>query len=352
MSAGVGANRRTAWLAGFVAVSMAANYLALRMPLPPGALQQFELLLLVQVFVLWPLLFFLLRNPQNRKARSAILPVAAGMLFGSLVLPAESKHVWHYIDQLRWVVVLGFGAGELWVMLILFRSLGKLRSSTTPDTDIAEAMRGALGDKAGTRLLTVELLMWFYALLSWRAKDYRYAGREHFSIHRHEGNASNQVGFLVVLGVEIPFVHFFVWLWSPTAALVLTGLSLYGFAWMLGEYRATLLRPVSVDEQDLHLRYGLLGDERVPLSAIDAVERCAIRLRRRRGLLRRTPAGGTANVRIALRPMTQIAGLFGTKDYDTIVLAVDDPARFIDALRARLEHVARPGVCMHELKID
>jgi hypothetical protein len=98
MSAGVSANRRTAWLAGFVAVSMAANYLALRMQLPPGAVQQFEMVLLVQVFVLWPLLFFLLGNPQNRKARSAMLPVATGMLFGSLVLPAESKHVWHSIS--------------------------------------------------------------------------------------------------------------------------------------------------------------------------------------------------------------------------------------------------------------
>lgn len=344
MSAGVTANRRAAWLAGFVAVSMAANYLALRMPLPPGALQQFELVLLLQVFLLWPLMFFLLANPQSRKARSMVLPITAGMLFGSVALPTESKHVWHYIDQLRWVVVLAFGAAELWVMLTLFRSLGKLRSSTTPDTDIADTMRGALGDKAGTRLLTVELLMWFYALLSWRAKEYRYDGVEHFSIHRHEGNASNQVGFLVVLGAEIPLVHFFVWLWSPTAALVLSGLSLYGLVWMLGEYRATLLRPVSVNEQDLHLRYGLLGDERVPLSAIDAVEPCAIRLRRRHGLLRRTPAGGTANVRIALKPMTRIAGPLGTKAYDTIVLAVDEPARFVDSLRARLENATTPGV--------
>ncbi|PHV08518.1 hypothetical protein CSQ96_02910 [Janthinobacterium sp. BJB412] len=338
------ASRRTAWLAGFVAVSMAANCLALRMPLPPYVPQQFELVLLAQVFVLWPLLFFLLAHPQRREARAIVLPITTGMLFGSLVLPAESKHVWHYIDQLRWVVVLAFGAAELWVMLTLLRSLGKLRSSTTPESDIADAMRGALGDKAATRLLTVELLMWFYALLSWRAKQYRYDGVEHFSIHRHEGNASNQVGFLVVLGAEIPVVHFFVWLWSPTAALVLTGLSLYGFAWMLGEYRATLLRPVSLNEHDLHLRYGLLGDERVPLSAIDAVEPCAIRLRRRRGLLRRTPAGGTANVRIALKPMARIAGLFGTKAYDTIVLAVDDPALFVDSLRARLGHANMQGV--------
>jgi len=41
-------------------------------------------------------------------------------------------------------------------------------------------------------------------------------------------NASNQPGFLMLLGAKIPIVHFMVYLFDSIAAAVVTALSVYG----------------------------------------------------------------------------------------------------------------------------
>lgn len=318
----------------FVLLSMAASYWVIRVNgtvVPPT---RYEAMLLLQVFLLWPLLFFTLVYPHTRKAKQVLLPLLGGMLFGSLVLPDSAKYAWNYIDMLRWVVIVAFGIGELWALLLLVRALPRLLRTTTPDEDIAELMTRALGDSVPTRFMTAELLMWFYALLSWGTRNFRYRGEQHFHTHSHEGNASTQVGFLVIVGVEMPIAHVFLAMWSEPAAIIAGVISIYGFLWMLGEYRASRLRPVSLDRDHLYIRMGVTGNEQVRIADIAEVASCNERFRGRDGLLRRMPVGTTANIMITLRQPTLIPTTFGTGAYTHIALAVDEPRRLIESLRS------------------
>ncbi len=66
------------------------------------------------------------------------------------------------------------------------------------------------------------------------------------------------------------------------------------------------------------------------------VERSNQVFRRRPGLLRRVPAGGTANLLIRLRPATRVQTCLGEDTYSLLALAVDEPDRFITSIKAKL----------------
>lgn len=319
----------------FVLGSAIANSVAVRQPWLADAGSYFELVMMAQVFLLWPLLFLLMVYPITRKASHVMIPVAIGILFTSRILPADWKHYWRYVETLRWILMGGFLVAEVWVMSLLLRSLTRLRGTDQPESMIRETVEGHLGESVASRLMATELLMWFFSLASWRSRGYRYVGQELFTTHRHDDNLSTKQAFLILIGAEMPIMHFVIWLWNHTAALVVTAISVYGYFWLLGEYRASKLRPVSIDDDFLYLRYGLLGNEKVPLRSI--VGACAFDrpMRRQRGLLRHTPAM-RPNLRIQLRGRTEIEHVFGTSTYETIVLGVDEPARLIAAINARI----------------
>lgn len=319
----------------FVLASVVGNYVAVRQPSLADAGSYFELVMMAQVFLLWPLLFLLLVYPVTRKARHLMIPIAIGVLCTSRILPADWKHYWRYVETLRWVVVGGFLVAEVWVMALLLRSLTRLRGTDAPEDMIREIVTRYLGDSVASRLMATELLMWFFSLASWRSRGYRYAGKEFFTTHEHDHNISTQRAFLILIGAEMPIMHGLLWLWSPTAAWIVTAISVYGYFWLLGEYRASLLRPVSIDDEFLYLRYGLLGNEKVPLQAIASVRSFNQPMRRQRGLLRHTPAM-RPNLRIQLHGPTEIKHMFGTSTYETIVLGVDEPARLMSALNDRI----------------
>jgi len=320
--------------AGVILFSLLGNFLLIRSPALRAHGAEIELALLAQVFVLWPLLFAWLVYPVTRKARHLLLPVTVGMLFGSLMLPQDWKYYWTAIDPLRWLLAALLVAGEVWVIALLLRSLARLRGSDRPEDGMREIVEQRLGPGTLTRLISAELLMWFYALLSWRSHSYRFVGDEFFSVHRHQGNADNQKGFLILIGAEIPLAHGLLWLWSPRSAWIVTALSLYGYCWLLGEHRATLLRPVSIDTEFLYLRYGLLGDERIPLAAIDSVRNWSNPVPRQHGVLRHK-GGGIPNLQIVLHRPTAIDTVFGPREFRTAFIAVDEPGRLIKAIEAR-----------------
>ncbi|WP_374673738.1 hypothetical protein [Ideonella sp.] len=90
--------------------------------------------------------------------------------------------------------------------------------------------------------------------------------------------------------------------------------------------------PITLTNEGLHLRSGVLGDHWVPRSAILAAEATAVRPRRGRQRLRLTGVG-RANVLIRLRPGTRLGTPFGERVVSEIVLGVDEPARLLAALR-------------------
>lgn len=288
----------------------------------------FDLLVLLPLLYLWT---------HRHRGRQAWFGAAAlfgfGVLAGSWLLPAGSKQFWLLLETLRLPVLLIVVGVQLLLIATVIRAAWRQADARPLEDSIAAALQQRLGAQPTTRLLLIEARLWIYALLR-RPLRAPFPGTRHFSVHRQGENASNQLAFLIIVAAEIPLAHALLhFIWSPLAALVITTLSLYGLVFLWAEYRATCLRPISLEDHHLHIRHGLLGDVVVPLSAIAAVERCQGAVRRVSGRLRFTGMGA-ANLRLVLAPGMRLQTPFRLTEVAEIYLGVDDPAGLQAALTA------------------
>lgn len=287
----------------------------------------FDLLLVLPACYLW------VHRRQGRQAwwgAAALLGV--GVLAGSWSLPETSKQAWRWLEAIRLPLLLVFVTAQALLLTGIFRAAWRQRGREVIEDSVCAGLAHRFGHSALTRLLALEARLWIYALLR-RPAAAEFPGQAHFSVHAQGGNASNQVAFLVLMAAEIPLLHLLLhFLWSPLAALVITVLSLYGWLFLWAEYRATRLRPVSLDGARLRVRHGITIDFVVPLDGILRAERCRGPVRRSAGRLR-AYGMGEANVRLLLCPGTRIETAFGTPLVKEIYLGVDQPDALLLALR-------------------
>ena len=194
------------------------------------------------------------------------------------------------------------------------------------------------GDTPVTRLLVLEARIWFYALFASRRYPPQFPGDAHFSCHAKDGHASNQLGFIVLILVELPIVHVLLALfWSSQAAWIMSLLTLWGLAFLVAEYRASLLRPISLERDELVIRYGVLVDLRVPIRDIGSVCPAHVAVPRRESGSLRCCEAGVPNVRINLARPLDMPTLSGRgRRIERIHLGVDAPARLVACIESRL----------------
>lgn len=286
----------------------------------------------VDLILLIPLLYLAFNHRQGWQAvRRALLLAGLGVFIGGLILPAESKQVWLLLDPLRYVAIALLLALQLLVVGgVLWRVFAARGARNVELALQAEIDARVVGTRLA-RLLRLESRIWIYGLLR-RPVTQTFPGQRHFHVGRQGFNATNQLGFLILVGAEIPVAHFLIALFDPVLAAVVTALSVYGFLFLLADYRATRLRPISVDAGGLHLRYGVVTDTWLPWSQIAAVTPHRGDVRRANGE-RRLIGMGQANVCIELLPDATLDGLFGKRPTRRLYLGVDEPGEFIAAVQ-------------------
>lgn len=234
----------------------------------------FDLLFLIPLTYLW------INRKQGRQAFiGAIALFGFGVLLGSWILPTGSKNVWLVLEQLRFVLLLGVILVQATLIALMISEVIAKKESHNLDIAVDEAIDRRFGHAGFANLMRIEARMWLYALLREPIK-HGFPGEQHFHYHLHQGNASNQQAFLILIGAEIPIAHVLLNLYSPTLALFVTATSIYGFIFLLAEYRATLYRPISIGSETLHIRYGVIGDQIILLSDIAEIGKCEGRIKR------------------------------------------------------------------------
>jgi len=112
-------------------------------------------------------------------------------------------------------------------------------------------------------------------------------------------------------------LHF---LWSPFVANVATGLTLIGLVFFIAEYKAIAIRPISIMQGCIIVRYGLWNPLKIPLREINHVKLNS-KFIRRSGNVNRFNLAGNPNIEIMLN------------SGKLIYLGVDAPREFILTLK-------------------
>ncbi|MFC0676715.1 hypothetical protein ACFFGH_02455 [Lysobacter korlensis] len=318
----------------FAAAVVAANAFLVRNYAHFSAGPAPEWPVMIDLLLFVPLVFLALNWRQGKAAVVRTLAlVSLGALAGSLILPAESKHAWLIVEDLRYVALGVVVVFQLGLITLVLTRVAREHHSQNLELSLDRAIDERFGNSAFARLLRLESRVWLYGLLR-RPIRHAFPGIRHFHVGKQGMNASNQMGFLILIGAEIPIAHFFIYLFNPTVAAVATGLSVYGLLFMLAEYRATLYRPLSVTERGLHVRYGVASDFLIEWPTIATAAPTRDTVRRAKGRMRLIGMG-EANVLIKLAPGTRVSGLAGCRVVEQIYLGVDDPVGLIAEIDAR-----------------
>lgn len=154
--------------------------------------------------------------------------------------------------------------------------------------------------------------------------------RASFTRHRYELPTLG-VFFALAL-VELFAVHLLIALWSPTAAWILSALTVLALAQIVLLVHGMIRSPTHVDETTITVLHGRRSRVVVPLSSISSIEEVAFQPEEKGPRTLRATVLAQPNVAIRLSAPLQ----HGKRTLSTITMRLDEPAAFLATVRARL----------------
>ncbi|MCK8046718.1 hypothetical protein MSG37_17655 [Shewanella sp. 1CM18E] len=284
-----------------------------------------EWLLFIDGLIVLPLLCFLcIKNPKDAMIK-AFAYTCLIVLLGSVVIPDDSKLIWSYLELGRYLVLGLFIIFETMTIFTVFYAIrASLAAKQDPELAITRPIEQAFGKTPFSALLSIEARVWTYALFSKRVKAQHFRGEHHFSCHKKDCTQSNQLGFIFMILFELPIMHLVLhFLWSPLAANIVTGLTLFGLIFFIAEYRAIAIRPISITPSCIIIRYGVWNPLEIAISDIKQIK-LNQHFIPRSSMVKRFNLSGVPNVEIKLR------------SDEFIYLGLDEPHRFLSSFDSSL----------------
>lgn len=227
----------------------------------------------VDMVVVIPLAFYYLFVRSRALPALTLAPVfVLSVLAASLVLPAGHRQSLRFAEVLAVPIELGLLGWIAW------RSARAMRVARRDGaSDLLERLQRAAFELTrndwAAAVLALELGVFYYAFASWRARPHAPAGTRVFSLHERSGHAGVVLAFLLLMAAEGFAVHVLLLKWSSLVAWIFTLSTVYAALWLLADYRATVLRPIVVDDECVLIRAGFRCTLRVPRAAIVKVGR-------------------------------------------------------------------------------
>jgi len=212
--------------------------------------------------------FFVVRTGKARAL--TIAPVfLLGTMTASAVIPRAEQQ---FLRQLGAVMV---PFAELLLAGALVRRIAKARKERSTSSDpyerIHAAARTLACDGLVADVIASEVAMLYYATFGWRLRAEEPRGTA-LTFHERSGWGSILACIFVLIAAEGLGMHLLLSRWSPIAAWAWTGLDLWAAIWLLGDYNALRLRRSFIDDDALHLRFGMRWSVTIPRELIASID--------------------------------------------------------------------------------
>ena len=294
-----------------------------------------------------PLLIYLVAVRWLGWSWTVVVPTAiVGLVLSHRWVPAAKDGL---LADLEWILipielmilgVIGWRARQVW------RQLRREQPTTGSGNEVWGAIRRAttttLGKSRVAEILGYELAVQVFALGFWR-KPLPEPTATQFTVDRKSGFGLLMGGLAIATAAEIVPIHVLVHtFWSPTAAWVLTLISIYGGLFVLGHWQAVRRQPLELGDDALHFRLGLMWEVAVPYHRVASWRAVQATEDDFAAALRLVPAGRPSHLLEIAASETEAPlvalGPYGLRrPVERIVLHVDEPRRFEEALAARLD---------------
>ncbi|MCB0834902.1 MAG: hypothetical protein KDC45_15640 [Bacteroidetes bacterium] len=276
-----------------------------------------------------PFLVYVLLVRTKRAPWLVLVPsFVLGYALAKLTIPAGNQAA---LDLLRFLALPVELTVITYLIIVARRAIKHTPAGGDFATRFRAAARTALSARVPADILTTEVAILYYAFH--RNRTAVVPGS--FTVHREAGYVAVVIGIGMAIVAETLALHFLISLWSVVFAWILTGLSMYSFIWITGDYRAMTARPVLVTSTHLLLRFGLRWEADIPLERIIGIGTLKNNKDKPDADTLVAALLGSPNVQITLDRPVEITGLYGIRRVvKTIRLRVDGSSKFCAALGA------------------
>ena len=186
--------------------------------------------------------------------------------------------------------------------------------------------------------VVTEIAVFYYGFIYWKKRELK---ENEYSYHKDSGTITLLIAIIFIVAIETVVFHILLENWSSIAAWVLTSLSIYSGIQIFGFLKSMFKRPISIEDEKLFLRYGIMNEATIDLKDIDSVEASSKDLELNKETRKLSFLGEleSHNIIIRLKKENTLVGLYGIKrKFKNLAFYVDDKIEFKNRINNALQH--------------
>lgn len=293
----------------------------------------FDLLLTV------PFVYFLLIRKTNIPKTTVVPFLILGIIICSLIMPTENQN---YLNLFKtWILPIVELSILSFVIFKLRKGVKRYTLNKTESFDFFTTLKSTcygILPKALVIPVVTEIAVFYYGFIYWRKRKLR---ENEFTYHKDSGTITLLIAIIFIVAIETVTIHILLAKWNATVAWVLTFLSIYSGIQIFGFVKSMLKRPISIENNKLFLRYGIMNQTTIDLENISSIEISSkdIELNKETRKLSFLGALESHNLVIRLKEENTLIGLYGIKrKYKNLALHVDKKNEFKEWINNSLQH--------------
>lgn len=280
----------------------------------------FEYLYLIDGLLVLPILCLWLIKDKKEAIFKTLAYGGLVIFIAGFIIPDEEKFLIKSLEPLKYIasfLILFLEVGAFVIIIFALRSA--ISVGKDPDESIERPIKSLFGNSFIGEIFSIEARVWSFILFPKHIKKTNYSGQHHFDYHKKDDAKIDSLGFIFLILFEIPIIHLLLhFIWSPLGALVVSGLTSLGLFFLIAEYRSFGVRPVSILDKTLIIRYGVWNVFKIPVDKIVSIQFNNKDVRRSKSV-KIYNYSGVPNIVINLKD----------NKYKKVYLGLDSPGDFI-----------------------
>lgn len=285
-----------------------------------------------------PFIYFLLIRKTNIPKTTIVPFLIIGIVICSLILPTENQH---YLNLFKtWVLPIVELSVLSFVVHNIRKAIKSYKQKEGNSIDFFTTLKNTcyeLLPKHAVIPVVTEIAVFYYGFIYWKKLELK---ENEFSYHKNSGSISLLIAIILIVTIETVALHSLLTKWSSIAAWILTFLSIYSGIQIFGFLKSMLKRPISIEDDKLFLRYGIMNETTIDLKNIDSIELSSkdIELTKETRKLSFLGELESHNLVIHLKEENALIGLYGIiRKYKTLAFHVDDKFEFQNRINQALK---------------
>ena len=285
-----------------------------------------------------PFIYFLLIRKTNIPKTTVVPFLILGVVLCSIILPSENQQ---YLNLFKtWILPIIELSVLSYVIYNVRKGIKHYKLSKTESFDFFTTLKNTCYEilpKGVVIPVVTEIAVFYYGFLYWKKRELK---ENEYSYHKESGTITLLIAIIFIVAIETIVLHILLAKWNNIAAWILTFLSIYSGFQIFGFLKSMFKRPISIENDRLYLRYGIMSETTIYIKDIDRVEISSKDIEINKETRKLSFLGELEghNIIIRLKKENELIGLYGLKrKYKNLALYIDEKIEFKNRINNALQ---------------